>query len=174
METVSKNTFHQSLTMENNSRIKFDKEFIGLGLYQFLGGIAGLIFLFCSIYQTGFSIIPEFFKPLILFFFILYSIICGILCLKIHELALTLSYINQLMQLVAIGVGGYFYRYVSGLYLSLHFDFKHGPDFYFGFGLSNMALRFNTNSYSYMIEINLVAIAVMICIDKLRNRIRAE
>ena len=160
--------------MEDNVRHKFDKEFVRLGAYQFIGGLIGLVLLIYSIYINGFNAIAAIFFLIIFLFFYGYSIVCGILCLKRHELALTFSYINQLLQIIAISITGYTYKYVAGLYLSLFFDFTHNINFTFGLGISNMELQFNTDSNITMLQINLVAIACMIWIDKLKGKIKNE
>ena len=89
-------------------------------------------------------------------------------------MALPLSYINQCLQLINFAFGGYAYKYIAGVYLSLFFNFTHGLDFNITFGISQMELKFNTDSELIYLQINLMAIFIMIMIDKLRRNIKTE
>jgi len=160
--------------MKDNSRQNFYTQFRILGIYQFVGGIIGLLILFYSIYNSGIHVIPVFFLLIIFFLFFAYSIICGLLCLRSHDLALPLSKINQVLQLIGIGIGGYSYSYVAGVNLSLKLNFPDLSSFNFALGISKMEMRFNTNSEFSMLEINLVALALMIWIDRFQRKITNE
>lgn len=168
-------TMFSSLTiMEIYGRQKIKSEFKILGIYQLIGGILGLVLLFYSIYDTGIRAIPIFFLLLTISLFFVYSILCGILCLKSHDLALTLSFVNQLIQLLGIGLGGYLYNYVAGVYFSLKFDLTDLSNINLGFGISKMELQFNRDINFHILEINFIAIALIIWIDKLQRKIRNE
>ena len=160
--------------MESSGRQKFKSEFKILGIYQLIGGILGLLILLYSIYDTGIRAVPMLFLFLAISLFFVYSIICGVLCLKSHDLALTLSYVNQIIQLIGIGLGGYLYNYAAGVYFSLKFDFTDISSLNFNFGISKMELQFNRDISFNMLEINFVAIFLIIWIDKLQRKIKNE
>ena len=160
--------------MESSISLKFDSQYKIFGFYQLFGGLIGLYLVFSSIYNLGFQSIPVIFLFIVMFLFYIYSTICGVLCLRKNEMALTLSYINQLLQIIGIGFAGYLYNYAAGIYFSLSFDLKNFSNFNFLNGISKMNLQFNTSSNSVMFEINLIAISLMIWIDKLKTKIKNE
>jgi hypothetical protein len=171
---VFSSTANTNQTMENYISEKTGKAYIKLGAYQLIGGLLGFAILCYAIYNTGIQGIPVFFIYLAFFLFYTYSIVCSILCIKLHDLALELSYINMILQLMAFAIGGYAYKYIAGVYLSLNLYFAEGFDYSFGFGISEMELKFNTDSEAAYLEINFAALFIIIWIDRLRRKIKKE
>jgi O-antigen/teichoic acid export membrane protein len=80
---------------------KYDTWFNWLGAYQFFGGLLGLGMTVYSIYGNGFRSIPLLAIFILFFLFYGFSVVCGWLCLRQKDMALSLSYINQCLQLVS-------------------------------------------------------------------------
>lgn len=158
--------------MENSVRPQFSTHYKILGVYQILGSILGFLLLFHSLYQQGWSVVQLLALDIALFLFCLFSLICGLLCLKLNEIALSLSTINQVLQLFGFGVGGFIYIYTSGVNLSISLDFTHQLMVNPKIGVSKMLLQFNNTSGNSFIEINVIALAIIVWIDRVQQKIK--
>ena len=141
-----------------------------LGFYQIIGGVIGLFILFQSMHATGFSILIIIFLPILFALLFIYSIICGILCLKRHDLALSLSYINQILQIMGFAFAGFSFIYVSGIYFLVVFNFTEHLNVDYKSGLSTVKLFYNIAQKPIQLEINLIAPLLLIYISHLSKK----
>jgi hypothetical protein len=144
----------------------------GLGIYQIIGGVIGLfITIKLILEQETFPILllVLFLIPIVLY---AYSIYCGILMLKLNEKGLFHSLINQYLQLINFSILGYMFQFVSGLYLSTGIDLTNLLKFKFNLGISSWQIIFNGEDENASISINLVALFLIIFIDKIKMKIK--
>lgn len=145
-----------------------------LGLYQVIGGALGLVIILIGVFDSP----PNQAVAVLLYLFILlffaYSILCGILCLKLKKSALVHSLTNQILQLLAFAMMGFAFKYVAGLYLSIGLDLSESIKLTFGAGVSKFEINFNREADRLELDINLVALALIFWIDKLMKKIREE
>ncbi|HMP94669.1 MAG TPA: hypothetical protein PKD90_17445, partial [Phnomibacter sp.] len=140
-----------------------------LGIYQIAGGGAGLLMLallLTSVHQ------PQGLTALILLLaalFFMFSILAGWLCLRQYALAFTITYINQLLQVPALMLAGFGYKYVAGISLGLGIHLTHGFELAFSGGLSAFELQFNQHFDTVQLEVNLVAWWLLWWMDKQRR-----
>ena len=140
-----------------------------LAYYQILGGIFGIgltayLFLTSNSYHVILILI------LILFLAIYsYSIFCGIMLLKKRMLGFKHSKINQLLQLIHFSILGYAFQYIAGLHISISIDLADLLNLKINLGTSTWEFAFNKNSETSIISVNLLAIFLIIFIDKQMN-----
>lgn len=103
-----------------------------------------------------------------------YSIYCGVLCGDTKENCLRHSRINQLLQLVGFAGFGYAYFFAAGIFISVGADLTYGPDLDFKLGISSMDLQFNTGAEWLKINVNLVAIGLLVWINKTIRTVALE
>ncbi|MGC4036163.1 MAG: hypothetical protein QM764_09390 [Chitinophagaceae bacterium] len=143
-----------------------------LGVYQLAGGIVGLILVFLILSRQ----IVLNAANLILYFFVVllfgYSIYTGICCLKRKQNALILSKVNQFLQLIGIAVAGFAFQFASGFYLTFGVDLTESFRFDFGAGIANFILRLNSANKIFSVNVNLVAIGIIIWIDGLLKTVK--
>jgi hypothetical protein len=149
--------------------------FLKLAGYQIIGGTLGAAMIIWTIISR-FSTLETGTLSIFLFMsvFYLFSFYCGIKCIQAKENALKYSLINQYLQLAGIAVFGFAFNYIAGLYLTLEFDMTEALNFNLGFGISKFALLINTESETVALSINIVALLLIIWINKLKKKVRAE
>ncbi|WP_301929355.1 hypothetical protein [Ferruginibacter sp.] len=145
-----------------------------LGLYQVIGGVAGIIVFIWLFYRGQVFTLLAFVPYMFVLVFFLYSIYCGILCMKVKKAALTHSFINQLLQLVPFTVFGFAFKYVAGIGIMVGFDLTHTINFTFDADISSFAFGSINDPADFVIEINLIALVLVIWIDKLRTKVHEE
>jgi hypothetical protein len=91
--------------------------------------------------------------------------------LRKKEAGLNHSLINQYLQLVNLSVAGYGFKYISGFYVSAGLDLTNSSIFKMNFGISTWSLQFNIDSEVVLININFVALFLIVFIDKLKKKI---
>ena len=106
--------------------------------------------------------------------FFLYSIFCGVLCLRMKSSALTHSLINQFLQLISFIFSGFAFMYVAGIYFMIVIDLSASFEIIFGLGISAFQILINGDSPEFVININLIALAAILWIEKLKLKIRSE
>ena len=146
----------------------------GLGIYQIAGGIVGIGLTIWLIANQ--ETVPGFFLLLILVALGLnsYSIYCGTLLLKHKANGLNHSLINQYLQLINFSILGYGFQYISGVYLSAGVDLTNSIDFKFNLGISAWQININSDNEVVLINLNFVALYLIIFIDKLKKKIIVE
>jgi hypothetical protein len=150
------------------------KDLRKIGIYQIVSASIGVIVFVRSNYDM--TIWTPGIIILILIFFLLFgfSIFCGYQCIKLTEKALTLSFINQGMQLVGLSIVGYAFIYAPGPYLSVTVDITEGVGFAFKASISALQISFNTASNVIAIDLNLVALFIFLWLGKINKRVKIE
>jgi len=144
-----------------------------IGIYQIIGSAIGFILLCHSLYLQGWSAVQLLAIDIVLLLFCIYSFVCGILCMKLHEMALTLSFVNQILQLLGFGLSGFLYTYTSGINFSIVLDFTNQLMMNLDLGISKMFLQFNNGTETIFFQINIVALAIMIWIDRTQQKTKS-
>ena len=158
--------------MEILARKQFKFQYQALGIYQILGSLVGFVLFFNLINHQGWSVVQSLALDIILLLFNIFSLICGVLCLKFKDGALSFSTINQVLQLLGFGVGSFLYVYASGIHFSIIYNFNKSDVLDFKFGVSKMFLQFNTKVEIDFIQVNLIALIIIIWIGILQQKIR--
>ena len=141
-----------------------------LGIYQLLGGLLGIGLIIHYHYSAGGSSLLFLFLPVLAGLFFLYSTLCGVLCLRNHELALSLSSVNQLLQLISFSVSRFLFDYTAGIFFSINIGLGNGSSFDWESGFSRMHFRYDVPEGVTAIGINLVAVILLIMIDAIKTR----
>lgn len=143
-----------------------------LAYYQIVGGVIGIIFLVWMV-ATTFPI-----QGLNILLYLLMAVLFGLsiwsgwlLIEKRIEAGLTLSKINQILQIFGIAFGGFAYEYVAGIALSPGINLQDGANFTFNFSFSKFELYFNSSKDFARVEFNLVALYLVYFIMKLQKKI---
>ena len=145
-----------------------------IGLYQILSACFGLLPFLWSVYETKtWTTLVVVLTSIALLPFS-FSIFSGYQCLKMKERALTLSFINQGVQIVGFNVLGYAFKYAPCLYLSVGVDLTENFKFTFDGGIFAYFIKFNTESEVIAIDFNIIAIIIFTWLGKINNRIKAE
>ena len=90
------------------------------------------------------------------------------------ERALTLSLINQGIQIVGFNIVGYAFKFSPGPFLTIGVNLTEKFKFTFDAGLADIALNMNVQSEVVAIDFNLIAIIIFVWLDKLNKRIKSE
>ncbi|MFH1160384.1 MAG: hypothetical protein V1733_05485 [bacterium] len=141
----------------------------GLGFYQVFAGIFG----FYLVFQQSFMYIFRnflFFTIILGLFFL--SIISGFYLLKKEKkIGINLSLLNQILQLLQFKILGFGFYYVAGCYLGIGFTDTPEIKFLFKDSLfrSSCFISFKTSDYEISIILNIVALALVIFLSKLKN-----
>lgn len=141
-----------------------------LGIYQLLGGLLGIWLIIQHHYTAGGASLLFLFLPVLAGLCFLYSILCGVLCLRNHELALSLSSVNQLLQLISFSVSPLLFDYTAGFFFSINISLGNGPSFDWESGFSRMHFRYDAPEGVTVIGINLAAIILLILVDAIKTR----
>jgi hypothetical protein len=146
-----------------------------LGIYQLIFAITGLGVTLWLLLQQGFQfpqITVVFIVVTIMYLFGIYS---GISCYQTKEKSLWYSSINQYLQLVSFSIVGYGFRYIAGLSLNLGFDLTTGFTIRLKMEiLSFWHIDFNSHSDVILINLNIVALVLILLIDKLKKQMKQE
>jgi hypothetical protein len=152
---------------------KVKSEIFKIGWYQVIGGVIAIFIIFSQFYKVEFTTRNIFALSFMLIFFV-YSVLCGILCLKLNKGALQYSLINQLFQFLGFALLGIIFKYVAGLYLTIGLDLTKSIDIPFGFGVSKMEFAIKGEPERVEIDFNLVAFGLIYWIDKLKRKIKID
>jgi hypothetical protein len=153
----------------SNAKIKV------LAYYQIAGGLLGIGITIWLIATT--EVVTGVLLLILMLAFSLYgfSCYCGreLLRGKI-ERGLTLSTINQYLQLISFSLPGYAYSFTSGFKVAIGLDFTKEVNL--GLNASLSEFRFNINSDTELITvgINLFAIFVIVLIGRMENAMALE
>jgi hypothetical protein len=145
-----------------------------IGLYQIVSACFGLFLFLWSVHEkkTWSTLgVVLFLMSSLLFSF---SFLSGYLCLKNKEKALTLSLINQGIQLVGFHLVGYAFVYAPCLFLTAGVDLTETFKFTLNWGIFAFFINFNTQSEVIAVDFNIIAIIIFVWLVKLNNRISAE
>ncbi len=146
-----------------------------LGLYQVVGGFLGVILLFVNVASIPHLLVRNGLFLLLVLLFFSYSIYCGVLCFLKKGSALKHSLVNQILQLLNFSIGGVIFGYSAGIYVGIGLDLTHSIDFYFDAGLSRFLSLYSRPLFNQLdISINLVALAIIYWMEKMKKRARQE
>ena len=160
--------------MENNlsksviSRLKI------LGIYQIAGGILGLSLTVRTISGLTTTTYLLIILLLVAIGLYTYSIYCGTLLLKKNISGLKHSLINQFIQIINLSIFGFTFQYISGVFISAGLDLTDSLLFTFNVGVSRWQITINGNKEFLILNFNLVALFLILFIEKLRKEISKE
>ena len=159
--------------MQETDKIK--SNITRLAYYQIVGGAIGVIYLIWLIATTfpvqGLSVLVF----LLMAIFFALSVCSGWLLLeKQTDVGLTLSKINQILQIFGVAFGGFGYEYVAGIMMSPSIDLQDGFHITLSASISKFEFFFNSSRDAAKVEINLVAIYLLFFTGKLQNAIAAQ
>jgi len=132
-----------------------------IGYFQLAGGVVGFIMLLSSVVGHSQSNQVSLAHFDCSYFFIWASIFAGLACIDGNKRALQLSIINQLLQLFGIVLVGFSFSYSSGFHFRIGIDLTQESWLIFRYGFSDIRLLYNIDEDLIMIDLNLVAIAVL-------------
>jgi phosphate/sulfate permease len=145
-----------------------------LAIYQIVGGIIGIGLT--VLLAVGSSFVQLLLIPLFVVAFGLfsYSIFCGFLLYKNVNKGLSCSKINQILQAVQFAGLGYAYKYISGLGISVGMEISDSFKFNANLTFSAWQLAFNTGDSDRIVSINLLALFLIIWIDRTKAAMEKE
>lgn len=147
-----------------------------LGIYQLISAIAGVGVTFSLFLQERFQF-PQITIVIIAIILMLYlfAIYCGISCFQMKEKCLWYSSINLYLQLISFSIVGYGFQYLSGLAINLGFDLT--TDFALSLKMEVFSfwhIDYNSDSHVILVNLNLVALAVILIIDRMKQQMKHE
>ncbi|HWB25903.1 MAG TPA: hypothetical protein VG738_10510 [Chitinophagaceae bacterium] len=148
--------------------------FLFLAMYQAIGGIMGLLLaaiLLSRLQAFSWYIVTVSFISLLLYGF---SIYCGMLMFNQHKQAIRFSIINQFLQLASFSIAGYTYGYVSGICIDAGINLTYAFNWAFSAGFSAWKIGIARGSDVFVININIVALYLIIFIDRMKKKVREE
>ncbi|AHM60327.1 hypothetical protein D770_10350 [Flammeovirgaceae bacterium 311] len=143
----------------------------GLAVYQIFGGILGIGLAIRIIPQLNNLTTLSYLLIFLTAAFYVYSIIAGAVLLQHPKRGLTLSLINQALQVLSIAIGTFAYNYVAGFKLGLGIDFIPAWQFNLNLSLSSFQLILNAETGRVFIGINFLALALVYLIERLREEV---
>lgn len=144
-----------------------------LAAYQIFGGILGIALAGKALPQL--KSFGEANLPLIVIAGLLYvySILCGFVLLKNHRKGLSLSLINQLLQVLSFAIGSYAYNFVAGLKIGIGIGFVPNWELKLNLSLSSFQFIINEDTGQVLLGINLLALVLVYVIERLKENIAA-
>ena len=145
-----------------------------LEFYQIIGGVFGVAITIWILKNQHYfnGIVALVF--LIAFALYVYSIYCGLLLFRNVKKGLAHSRVNQILQAISFAIAGYAFQYVSGLYVYAGIDITNSFGLRFDFGLSSWLFSLHTNDPSLVVNLNLIALLLIVVIEKLFKRIKLQ
>lgn len=144
-----------------------------LGAYQIAGGSIGLLLIVWVILNNPALDFSVFLYGVMMLFFA-FSIYCGVLCFKRKIIAVKLSLLNQVFQVIGVTMFGFAFKYAAGVYVTAGLDLSQSFNFIFNAGFSRFELALNTDHHKLEIELNFVALPLIIFIERLKNHIKDD
>jgi hypothetical protein len=157
-----------------DSTLKFLSKLKGLGIYQIIGGAIGVILITWTTVNSQQIAELSIVIYLFMLLFFAFSVYCGILCLRKDNNALKLSLINQILQIIGFAMFGFAFQYAAGAYFTAGLDLTESFNFTFGVGVSKFDFNINNESQRLEVHFNLIALALIIFIEKMRKRLKEE
>jgi hypothetical protein len=158
--------------MDNYLTKRIQSKIKRLAYYQIAGGILGTCLTIWLIAKT--VTITGLFLLIILFTLGLYAfaIYCGQQLLKGDiKKALTLSIINQCLQIISFIMFGYAYKYAAGLVLSIGVDLTESFKFTFDFAFTTFQFDINSDNENIAVGLNVLALYLIYFIDRLQEQV---
>ncbi|MEY8847361.1 hypothetical protein AB9K26_00980 [Psychroserpens sp. XS_ASV72] len=146
-----------------------------LGYYEIIGGIFGLILITLNVYDKLNS------NGFFIFSLSLFITLCGIsiysgilLIQKKYQKGLNLSLFSQATQVISFILFGYIFDFAIGFYLRITTELTNDTIVGLDFGFANWSLSRNANPDIIELNINIVAIILLLFIAKSADRIKAK
>ncbi|WP_283642163.1 hypothetical protein [Croceibacter atlanticus] len=146
-----------------------------LGYYEIIGGIFGISLVFLSVYDKLNS------DGFFIFSLLLFVTLCGIsiysgilLIQKKYLKGLNLSLLAQATQVISFVLFGYIFDFAIGIYLRITTELTNDTIVGLDFGFANWNLSRSANPDIIELNINAIAIILLLLIAKSANRIKAE
>jgi hypothetical protein len=152
--------------MSKNNALTISRIKKGLGIYQVAGGGYGLLLTMQTMALASSESLINPLIGLIITALFGYSILCGANCLTNSKNCLKRSLYNQILQFISFSVVGISYAYVAGLFIQIGIDFSDGYFLTYKMGLSIARIFFREPLVRADMQLNLVAIALVILIDR--------
>jgi len=160
--------------MERFISTRSKRDLLKIGLYQIVGACFGLLLFLWAIYEKKIWTAPEVIMTFIGLLPFSFSIFTGYLCLKMKERALTLSYINQGIQLVGFNILGFAFIYAPCIYVYFTVDLTENLKFLVNGAIFGFRIDFHTQSSVIFININIIALIALVWLGKIDDRIKKE
>ncbi|MFI5406230.1 MAG: hypothetical protein ACHQ1D_06920 [Nitrososphaerales archaeon] len=160
--------------MEHNITKNIQSKLKALGLYQIAGGVIGLgltVWVISGLTTTTLTVIVLLFIAIALY---AYSVYCGTLLLKQNVTGLKPSLINQYLQLIGVSFFGFGFQYISGVSVLVGLDLTDSFLITFNLGISQWQITINDHSKLVTFNFNLVALFLILFIEKLKKEIRKD
>jgi hypothetical protein len=139
--------------------------------YEIAGGFLGLCLVIWLIATTGTI------TGITLLIFALaiglysFSIFCGIQLFKNPlKLGLTISIINQILQIINFSIFGLGYKYIAGILITFGIDYTSALKSTMNFSVSTFQIIINQEKEVFTVGINIVAAFLAYSLDKLKNK----
>ncbi len=153
-----------SFDIENRMKI--------LGWYQIAGGVFGYYTLIIGLFYEGIMTGAVCVLYILAFVLFSFSVYCGNLLRKANIKGLTLSFWNQSLQVLQIGVWALGFTYAAGVRIACGFDWDETFLFDASISLSEVSLRYTPSETSHLlIWVNFVPFLIMYWIGKIENDI---
>ncbi|WP_207431740.1 hypothetical protein [Sabulibacter ruber] len=145
----------------------------GIAFYQLVGGAVGLVLAI----RTGFKMEAEAMSStaaiLLACILYLYSIFCGVLLLKQPARYLTLSMVNQVLQVLSLGIGSFAFNYVAGLKIGIGVNFLESWVFKLRFSISSFQFILGAGTVSSFVTVNLLALVLLYLLEVSKDKLRS-
>lgn len=153
---------------------KIRNQLRGLAIYQIVGGGLGIAFTAVVMLQGSTILTQQVLRASLLAAgLFVFSIICGSLLFRKPQRGLTLSLVNQVLQVVYITFGAFSFQYVAGLRVGVGFDMVGSWTFKFRLALSSFQFALGTDTGQKFIGINLVALLLIFWIERLQEKVKS-
>ncbi|WP_298762020.1 hypothetical protein [uncultured Psychroserpens sp.] len=146
-----------------------------LGYYEIIGGIIGILLIFLSVYDKLNS------NGFFIFSLSLFLVLCGIsiysgilLIQKKYRKGLNLSFFTQAVQIISFVLFGYIFDFAIGIYLRITTELTNDTIVGLDFGFANWKLSRNANPDIIELNINIIAIVLLLFIAKSVDGIKTE
>jgi len=153
---------------------KTKSEFKRLGAYQLVCGIVGISFIVIQLVKTNVLFASSNFNFLPSILLNGFSVLCGVLCIRLHRQSLNYSHVCQYMQTFSLVIPGLIYQFSAGPYITMGFQAPGNALLYFDAGWSSTFLIFGSSLESTQFYINFVAIIFVIWIHFLKRIVQDE
>jgi hypothetical protein len=153
---------------------EIESDLLKLAIYQIIGGGVGILLVIWSALNLQAVNPASILLYLLMLSFFGYSIYCGILCGDVKENCLKHSLINQVLQVAGLAGFGYAYQFAAGFFVSIGLNLTQSPELDFRFGISSLDLQINTGGGDFKANVNVVAIGLILWINKTIRSIQNE
>jgi hypothetical protein len=111
---------------------------------------------------------------LVAFLLYIFSIFAGYKLIKLDELGIHYSKINQLLQLIFFATLGCGYSFVSGFKFVIGIDATTDVRLFYRYSLSDWRFMINPSNESNYFGINIIALILVILLEKLFREINSQ